>query len=1063
MKKFFSLLAAVLFAGSMMAETVEIAAGTFDGKGGNYTEGWTTTGTGVSRNDCVVVGAGENITSPTVDLSAYESVIISIKARRFGSLSGSKAVIAVTLGGQEVGTVEASGTSATTALEDIEYTLPAGLTGGAFVFTCTNATSVGSTHGAGINSIVIKGVTGGVTPPEPTAEYYLVGNFNNWQANAAYKFAANPNNAAEMMLAGVELSANDSIKVLEVLGDSTIWYPDNAGNYVVAADGEYDIYFRADGQGGDDWYYHYFYVAKKVIPTYTCAQVQANEATEAGYLNEVQVLFVRNANVYVKDATGMTQVYLANNGLAIGDVVSGIKGTSTVYKSTPEFVPSNAPADWTIAHGEAPAYEEKAEVPTTGNVNGVYKFMNVTFAEAPAYSTESAVNATATIGESTIVIRDNYKFGPSLEANKAYDIVALVVIYNNAAQLYFISATEAAAPYVPTLADGFYLVGNQLNNWTPAAAYHLVGNPDNAAEFMVTATLVEGDSLKVVNVVNDAITAWYPDNAPNYVVDAAHAGEKTIYFRPDGQGGDKWFYGVIYIDENPAPFVCDWANIDFLGSAVPAYANQFKLCKEGEYPGVVNVQESFGTEAGIYVTFPSAAFGQISLAEGQYAIQGAGMLLYVSAFTALETEVTVVCENNPIVFTVYNAAYEPQPEYYLAGNMTNWTVIAEDAYKFVANPEAEGEYMLNYTLVDTMAIKVVKVEGENQTWYPEALDKAFIVGETYAGEKTIYFRPDGQGGEGWHEGVIYVAPNDKPIVDLGPWKDSWFGDANWATETDSYIEYDAQNEKATVHIGQDKTGQWHAQAKYQGVIAEEGKCYHLALKMKANHAVSGVTLKWQDNNNAPNMIYMNQSITLAENVEWTIDTIVAGVALSYGDNGELLPNNGIMVIDFGWAHTGDVIEIYAVVTEEVACPEVPEPETNYYLVGTMTNWTVVAEAQYLFVANEAIEGEYVLETTLTENQGIKVVGVKGEAQTWYIEGMGNEYIVDAAHAGQATIYFRPVANSEWTDLGGHIYVDKTNGIDNTAIEAQAIKRVENGTIIIEKNGVKYTVFGQIVK
>ena len=99
---------------------------------------------------------------------------------------------------------------------------------------------------------------------------------------------------------------------------------------------------------------------------------------------------------------------------------------------------------------------------------------------------------------------------------------------------------------------------------------------------------------------------------------------------------------------------CDWDNLPWLGSALPAYAEQFKICLGDPKPGVVNIQESFGTQAGIYVTFPSAAFGQISLSEGQYAIQGAGMLLYVSAFTAKETEVSVVCENVEYVFTVYN-------------------------------------------------------------------------------------------------------------------------------------------------------------------------------------------------------------------------------------------------------------------------------------------------------------------------------------------------------------------------------------------------------------------------
>lgn len=138
------------------ADPVELASGTFNGKNGTYTAGWTTTGTGVSRTDCIVIGAGENITSPAIDLTNYGSIIISIKARRFGSINGI-ATIAAHFGTEAIGTVDATGTSATASLTDIEYTNTA-LTTGSFVFTCTNATSAGSTHGAGINTIVIKGV-----------------------------------------------------------------------------------------------------------------------------------------------------------------------------------------------------------------------------------------------------------------------------------------------------------------------------------------------------------------------------------------------------------------------------------------------------------------------------------------------------------------------------------------------------------------------------------------------------------------------------------------------------------------------------------------------------------------------------------------------------------------------------------------------------------------------------------------------------------------------------------------------------------------------------------------
>ena len=72
---------------------VTVAQGTFDGKNNLITQGWSSTGTGLSRADCIVIGAGENITSPTLDLSGYTKVKITFKGRRMGTLSGSKATV----------------------------------------------------------------------------------------------------------------------------------------------------------------------------------------------------------------------------------------------------------------------------------------------------------------------------------------------------------------------------------------------------------------------------------------------------------------------------------------------------------------------------------------------------------------------------------------------------------------------------------------------------------------------------------------------------------------------------------------------------------------------------------------------------------------------------------------------------------------------------------------------------------------------------------------------------------------------------------------------------------
>lgn len=102
------------------------------------------------------------------------------------------------------------------------------------------------------------------------------------------------------------------------------------------------------------------------------------------------------------------------------------------------------------------------------------------------------------------------------------------------------------------LYDGFYLVGT-MNNWTPSKDYLLTKNPENEAEYVITATLAAGDEFKVLEILNGTWSdeSYYPGGeAGNYLVDADHAGQKAIYFRPDYQGGEDWYYSCIFIKAN---------------------------------------------------------------------------------------------------------------------------------------------------------------------------------------------------------------------------------------------------------------------------------------------------------------------------------------------------------------------------------------------------------------------------------------------------------------------------------------------------------------------------------
>ena len=177
------------------------------------------------------------------------------------------------------------------------------------------------------------------------------------------------------------------------------------------------------------------------IPVVTCAEANALAKDAEACLNEVTVVYVNGANIYVKDESGSTLVYAFNYGLVAGDVVSGIIGVASPYNGLPELKPSVTLADLTVNHGEAPAPEVFAAAPVAADVNKYIIMKGVEVADGE-FTTASATNLDLTIGEETVVLRNAFKLAASFDATKKYDVVGAVAIYNSNVQVYFISAVE---------------------------------------------------------------------------------------------------------------------------------------------------------------------------------------------------------------------------------------------------------------------------------------------------------------------------------------------------------------------------------------------------------------------------------------------------------------------------------------------------------------------------------------------------------------------------------------------------------------------------------------------
>ena len=105
-----------------------------------------------------------------------------------------------------------------------------------------------------------------------------------------------------------------------------------------------------------------------------------------------------------------------------------------------------------------------------------------------------------------------------------------------------------------------------------------------------------------------------------------------------------------------ASFAINWDNYAWLGNGTgnDAYTNKYKVAAAFGQT-VVNIQHpGFAAEDGIYTNFP-AGIGSCTLPAGTYVIEGAGMVLYLTAFTQKETAVTVVAGGVNYDFTVYYA------------------------------------------------------------------------------------------------------------------------------------------------------------------------------------------------------------------------------------------------------------------------------------------------------------------------------------------------------------------------------------------------------------------------
>lgn len=304
MRKFFSLIAAVLFAGSMMATTVtktveELATANSWANGTVVTPFALDEVISVST-EATDANTGKYYTSgQQIRLYQTGAAKMIISAAEGYTISS----ITVEYVSEKGGIFAEAASGVAVPFENVQSA------------TFTVANSGEATNGqARVTSISVT-YDGGAVPPTPTVNYYVAGSMGVWGPDEAYRLTPSNNGEYE---GEFTFAANDEFKVIGYDGTTVTWFPEGMdNNYVITEAGDYKITFNPAGNV-EGWYAGFFNVVKKEAPI--VHQYEVAEAIAAGLQEDDEVLvrgiitkmefkgknFAKygSVNIYVADATG---------------------------------------------------------------------------------------------------------------------------------------------------------------------------------------------------------------------------------------------------------------------------------------------------------------------------------------------------------------------------------------------------------------------------------------------------------------------------------------------------------------------------------------------------------------------------------------------------------------------------------------------------------------------------------------------------------------------------------------------------------------------------------------
>lgn len=990
MRKIFSLLAAVLFAGSMMATEVTFTKADFAG------QGTANTGSEVSATKDGV----------TFTFSKGYCADESLRCYAHGALT----------------------ISAESTIEKINFTTTGGKTGGLDAEVTVGATTYSVADLASQARFTeIKVTLGGgeVVPPTPTMAYYVAGSMTNWRPMPAYKLAANPANEGEYM-GEFTFAANDEFKVGYSDGttiESTNYFPNGMdNNYVITEAGDYTVYFRPDGQGGEGWHEGYINAVKKVIPQYEVA-----EAIAAGLADNTEILvrgvitkmefkgknFAKygSVNIYVADATnaeGEFEFYncYSLNADTFRTSTPAYDATSTAFAEFEEVVDGNGTAvhvgDTVIAFGKYKLYDTTHELNTGCYLTEIKHPGDAPVEEDSVIYDWAGEIGTTVLGASgvevtTVKIHTNtdavsaIKFGssyvyadgkwiaikPAEGGFKAGDVLSVAAVFNNADDTKYAQIDLRAADGDTRiwLSDSASTINGRTSAAEPIVQTYtleadqdslLLGRYGNTGMFITLLKVVRGGEVVpptpehtyTVAGGSDVLfgTTWDPTNTANdmALVEGLYTWEKSELTLAAGNIGFK---------------VCEdhaWT------TAYPAQDYQLNIPEAGIYtititfdPANDNAVNAVATKTGEAVVVPTVAMHGNFL--GSWA----------------DTENFAIAQDNAsasLTLTLAEGNYEFGMRIGGSGNWTanganltreaNTTNLAEGSGNMHIAADVAGDYVFTYTY-ETQVLEVV---------YPEAP----VVPDTIVIdiESEVQYT-DNVAQAGWWQ---FMAENDEYDISISNVSTTQAAGVYTVADLDAKYTY--------VFIKADSTEVHFVDGEFTLTEGEDG-----------SRTIEGVMIGDDGNIYDIKLVFRIPTAETTVNVE--------------------IPNWGV----------ADAAEIYSY--------------TGTVFYGEAADSTYI---QFVVLGNNPI-GTFTYDDMLPTATGIEV---GGEYKAIY----SMDVTVNASDAQRAIITMDILC---YNNTLYHVTTHIGEGINAVEAAQKAVKMIQNGQVVIIKNGVHYNINGAVIR